>query len=479
MRTRSWVLSLCCLLSLSLTAEAGTRVKPDAEGMAVMDDQTGQVVGRLALGPVREALVVGPVAYAALATGGLVAVDLSEPARPKVLHRFAEGGQFIQLLVQGERLLAIEARHELVAFTLKNPQKPEAALVTDVAPWVAAAPATTAPGVEAPASAPPTELARPAAVVHVVEVSQGRAIFDAGTNAGLEEGARVRILSQRLVWKPDLVSGGLKQVPSNEVVAVLRIEQAEETRSMAPLSRGDVVEVQDLALPTEEPVTERLFVSRRPPFQLRAGFHARPFLGLSTAAKPVGFLLDAFGSYYFTHVPAKVELSVSPLGLTFNARDRHYPSSVSAVAAYTTDYFEIGLGAGSLVGAPGPCVSSSNCESNTGLTINQLLRLGSIDGLNATWHSSIFSRPQEFVFGVGRGELNVPLTNRLGLFGGGGGGENGWAFGEFGVRTYVGGVGATGTVIISASLGYAAIFDGPQSESVGGPSVAFGMEWRQ
>ncbi|HYV46893.1 MAG TPA: hypothetical protein VFA20_18640, partial [Myxococcaceae bacterium] len=83
-----------------------------------------------------------------------------------------------------------------------------------------------------------------------------------------------------------------------------------------------------------------------------------------------------------------------------------------------------------------------------------------------------------FVFGVGRAELNVPLTRQLGLFGAGGAGENGWAFGELGVRTYVGGLGARGTVILSASIGYASIFDGPSNEAVGGPSVAFGCEWR-
>jgi hypothetical protein len=101
-----------------------------------------------------------------------------------------------------------------------------------------------------------------------------------------------------------------------------------------------------------------------------------------------------------------------------------------------------------------------------------------LDGLSFTWRSSIFSRPDRFVFGSGRGEANIPIGSHLGLFAAGGGGENGWAFGEGGVRTYVGGTGARGTLIISASLGYASVFDGPSSENAGGPSVAFGMEWR-
>ena len=46
------------------------------------------------------------------------------------------------------------------------------------------------------------------------------------------------------------------------------------------------------------------------------------------------------------------------------------------------------------------------------------------------------------------------------------------------MRTYVGGLGARGTAVLSASIGYASIFDGPSHETVGGPSVAFGCEWR-
>jgi hypothetical protein len=46
------------------------------------------------------------------------------------------------------------------------------------------------------------------------------------------------------------------------------------------------------------------------------------------------------------------------------------------------------------------------------------------------------------------------------------------------VRTYVNGVGAQGTVIISASLGVVDIRDGRSDDGVVGPSVAYGMEWR-
>ena len=90
----------------------------------------------------------------------------------------------------------------------------------------------------------------------------------------------------------------------------------------------------------------------------------------------------------------------------------------------------------------------------------------------ATARKTPYSSPQ------GKKGVAAPLTSRLGLFAGGGAGENGWGMGELGVRTWMSGTGAPGTLILSASLGYSAIFDGPSRDFVGGPAVGFGMEWR-
>jgi hypothetical protein len=50
--------------------------------------------------------------------------------------------------------------------------------------------------------------------------------------------------------------------------------------------------------------------------------------------------------------------------------------------------------------------------------------------------------------------------------------------GEFGVRTALGGAGGRGTVVLSSALGVSGIFDGPSRETVVGPAVSFGAEWR-
>ena len=235
---------------------------------------------------------------------------------------------------------------------------------------------------------------------------------------------------------------------------------------------GDLVELTTVEL------SERLLAPRRAPFQFRTGFEIRPFLGLEGTSKPVGLMLDAYLEWYLAPIPIVLAISGAPVSVAFGSSEAHYPGVIAFTAAYATDFFEIGLGVGALYGNPGPCEPFLACEVNTGFTINQVLRLGSIDGLNLEWHSSIFSRPNQFVFGVGRGVISVPLNSRLGLFGAGGAGENGWAMGEFGVRTALGGAGGRGTVILSASLGVSGIFDGPSREMVLGPAVSFGAEWR-
>ncbi|MFZ9888741.1 MAG: hypothetical protein ACO3JL_14670 [Myxococcota bacterium] len=59
------------------------------------------------------------------------------------------------------------------------------------------------------------------------------------------------------------------------------------------------------------------------------------------------------------------------------------------------------------------------------------------------------------------------------------------------MRSLFGGTGAAGTLVLTTSLGVSAVFDGPgeriddgfgnifyQRETVVGPAVGFGMEWR-
>lgn len=417
----------------------------------------------------------GPTLYVPLTSGGVAVIDTSVDGAPKLLTTVLEGRFITRLMLDGDRLIALETREEALVLSLAEPARPKL-VRSGSSP---SAPVVVAP-VESPAVVAPSP---PTAVGTVTEVVGGRVIFEGGTEKGFRKGVRVQILSQRKVPKPDLVTGAIVEVPSGEVTAVLAIEQADAARAMAILGRGDVAEKGDRVELTNDAVSERLFFPRRAPFEWRFGFVVRPFLGLEGTTKPVGIIVDAFVSWYPTTLPLSVTAMAAPFGFVINSKEPHYPGTFSLMGGYSTDYFEIALGAGALTGNVGPCFPNelgvTVCEVNTGFTINQHLRLGSIDGFHLAWYSSIFSRPTQFVFGVGRGEVSIPLTSRLGLFAGGGGGENGWAGGELGVRTSLGGAGAPGTVMLRASLGYSALFDGPTREFVGGPAVSFGMEWRQ
>ncbi|MDP1825252.1 MAG: hypothetical protein Q8L48_18485 [Archangium sp.] len=422
---------------------------------------TGSPEDELSLGPVLSRVSRGPVTYLALESGGVAVVDTSG-ATPRLVGRLAEGRTFSQLVLSGDALLALELRQEVTTFSLAEP----------LAPIVAR------PGVQAVVTAPAAPPPGPTPRAKVTAVTDGRVLFDGGTGMGFVKGSRLRVISQRPEMKPDLVTGQQVSAPSGAITAVLEVEDAQPGRAMAMLGRGDTAEVGDLVEPTSAELSERLLAPRRAPFRFRTGFEVRPFLGLEGQSKPVGVMLDAYLQWYLHPIPVVLSLSGAPLSVAFNSREAHYPGVIAFTAAYATDFFEIGLGIGALYGNPGPCEPFLACEVNTGFTINQVLRLGAIDGLNLEWHSSIFSRPNQFVFGVGRGVIAVPLNSRLSLFGAGGGGENGWAMGEFGVRTAVGGAGGKGTIILSASLGVSGIFDGPSRELVLGPAVSFGAEWR-
>jgi hypothetical protein len=490
MRCLTRTLALTTLLSSSL-AHADDPAGPPPAATPTLD-----------LGVVVSEARVGDVRYLALQSGGIAVVDDGEDG-PRVVATLLAGQAVSRLLIVDGRLVAFVVSESVQQFDVSVPAAPTVAL-----PTMPLAPTPVAPP-PAPSPPPPSRVdeatrpktddpQRPRIVGRVVEVSEGRVIVDHGVIAGFVRGARIKVIAQRLVKKPDLQAGGVAMLPSNEVTAVVALEEAEDLRSMAILGRGDVAMPGDLVELTEAPLSESLFLPRRAPFNWRFGFVARPYLGISgDGTFPVGILADGYVTYTFDDLPLTLFAELSPVGTAVLGKEAHYPLVTAVGAAYTTDFVEIGLGGGALVGNRGPCfpnevgfdtngdgipdqfrTEGETCEGNTGATFNQVLRLGALDGIHLKWSSSIFARDTGFVFGVGRGEVAVPVSSRLGVFGGGGAGENGWGYGEVGVRSFFGGAGTPGTLMLQASLGGAAIFDGPSREVIGGPSVAFGLEWR-
>ena len=455
----------------------------------------------LSLGVVVDRVVIADVHYLALATGGVAVVTMVD-GRWVLSQTLLPGQAVSHVMVDGSRLHAFVVAESVTSFDVRSPGTPVLALPT-MSSIVSPPPPPPPPSPPSPPSPPlplSTTTAARAIVATVVEVREGRVVIDHGSSAGFERGVRVKVISQRLVKKPDLEAGGVAMRPSNEVTAVVALEEAEAGRAMGILGRGDVAMPGDLVEVTEAPLSESLFLPRRAPFHWRLGFVVRPYLGIGGGGTfPIGVLADGYVAYTFEDLPISLFVEASPVGTAILGNEAHYPGVFTLGATYVTDFVEVGLGGGALIGNKGPCAlivdeidtdgdgitdqfrerrDERSCEGNTGATFNQVLRLGAIDGIHLKWSSSIFARDTGFVFGVGRAELAVPVSSRLGLFGGGGGGENGWGYGEIGVRSFFGGTGAPGSYMLQASLGGAAIFDGPSREVIGGPLVAVGMEWR-
>lgn len=489
-----------CSFSVAAAAES-----PVDAGDPVVDPVVDAAIdasidlGALDLGPLSAQVRQGSLLYVARQSGGVTIVDVGDAAHPVVVGAFLAGTVVSRLFSDGDRLTVLVLFEEAKSFSLADPKNP-APVAPALSTWTPSTSTTTTTSATSttstPATTTPPVKAQPG---RVLEVVNGRAVW---SGVGFKVGTRVKIISQRLVEKPDLENGGTALVAAGTVSAVIDVEEVSAERGMGVLGRGDVAFVGDVVETTELPLSESLFLPSRAPFTWRLGFHARPFFGLGSSGFPVGALVDGYVHYSFADLPIAVSLELAPLGGAVFGNDAHYPGVLALGGSYVTNWFELGLGVGGLIGNDGPCtpiteidpdgqvkvVGEPVCEGNNGFTFTQALRLGALDGIHLAWSSSIFARAGGFVLGTGRAELGVPVSSRVGLFGAGGVGENGWAFGEIGVRTMLGGTGGPGTMILSASLGGAGVFDGPgelvfpqgpaESDVVAGPAVGFGMEWR-
>ncbi|RKH39804.1 hypothetical protein [Corallococcus llansteffanensis] len=426
----------------------------------------------LGLGPVLDAVAHQGVTYAALGRGGIAVLKL-DGAAPQLVRRLEEGRRFVRLVVVGQSLLAIEQREEAHAFSLATPEQPQPdSLASALGATRDLTVVTEAPPTRAPQQPPPATGAR----LTVTAVKDGDVTLSGGDTAGLREGARVRVRTQS----------------SREVV--LEVVETREDSALARLGRGEAVRVGDSAVVTDAPATARLFFPEPGVPHLRYGFHARPFLALDAttrlgrSARAGGLLLDAFVAWRPGELPLVLSAQLEPVGFGLGTGLRHTPGSAYVAVAYATDFLEVGIGAGALFGQKEcsaeldpdtylPIEGKNVCASNAGPSVQQVLRLGALDGFHIAWSSSILSRENQFRFGSGRGEVQVPLTPSLSLFGAGGGAASGWNFGELGVRSFLKGTGGAGTTVFSASLGIVSLSDGT-GEALTGPSVSIGIERR-
>ncbi len=214
---------------------------------------------------------------------------------------------------------------------------------------------------------------------------------------------------------------------------------------------------------------------------------ARPLLPLGTIG--AGVIAHASTSYHFER-PIEVGLVVEPLAGALT-NDRNVGSvGVTGFVAYDHAYFALGLGLGvtslSEVVFDGDGLPTSQDRA---LLIAQLARIGALDGLHLVVRNSFAVIEDEFDYNGTVVRLQVPVSDSISVFGGGGGAQ-GFAFGELGVRFRALGSGAADTLFVDLSAGGGRV-DGTidvddcglgvpcrSTDSYGGPLVGVGLEYR-
>ncbi len=434
-------------------------VEPTPDGIRLVTQVNGlpQELSNLKVGPVKDILRHGTVVYAALEAGGVVVIDAENASAPVVTAHLAEGQHVVQFAHQGvSTLIAILEDKGAVSFNASDPLHP--------VPLEAGTQSPTPFGGKG----------------RVLAVRDGAAAIEGGTAAGFYAGEHVKIVSRAHLSPQDQLAEQAGLVPQGTTTAVAALERVEANRSIARLGRGDEAVPGDEVLGTGESLSESIVVPRAIPFEWRVSFTLRPFLDVSDSEDTVGLLTGAMVAYYFAGAPLRIEAGVEPLGLALGGSVQHDPVIAVLDLAFTSSFFEFGIGTGfSVLAQAGMENYETGAYTSAGTQIDPLivevLRIGQLDGFNVTWHSAVASTSGGFQFRAGDSELNLPITTRVTIFMDGGGGS-GYAFGDLGVRTYIGGVGGPGTTIVSLGLGGAGILDG--DKQILGPSLLLGAEFR-
>ncbi len=304
------------------------------------------------------------------------------------------------------------------------------------------------------------EVEEPLVFFKVTEVAEGKLVLGAGLIQGYLPGKSVRIF--RPLEQPD---------PNNprathELLAVVRVEAAEEHQSTAWLGRGEQARVGDLIDLTVENPSSTHLAPHRSRFNLRGGFYLRPVLG-----NGFGMLLGGMVAYQAPDSPFSYAASLEPLSVGLGVPPA---LRLTASAAWSMTYFELGAGLGLM---PGPnCGGFGSCAPVT-VYFQPLLRLGGLDGFHLGLAAGF-----ALAGGYGSGypvsfdaDLNLPVNRSLELFAK----ANVAQFFEVGFsaggRLFTQGTGDRGTVIYSAALGFSGITFG---DYLSGLTVTLGAEFR-
>lgn len=381
--------------------------------------------------------------HVACGPDGAVEVALGPPLTI-VARRVFEGAVTGHFILDGEvwvRLARVEAR-PLVAASAIAPPGPGS-------PGPIAVPTSPAPPVRH-ATAPRLPL---------LERHAGRVIIGAPADLELTRGQHIELFVERTV---DL--GGGAAATREQRVAIGVVAAVGEGRAEVDLGLGERIPAGALARPTSAPLTASMFVSPRLTDLWELRFALRPFLALGT----VGFgMVDDLRATYRFEAPVALHLVLEPAGVGIADDGNILALAGNLVATYDSALFEVGLGLGwsAVNGDLGWGADEASAGGDyefrrvkDGFSLAQLARLGAVDGLNITILNSFLLYDDRFNYGGTRATVQVPVSEHLWFIAAGGGGSSGYAFGEIGLRVLVAGNGDHGTVLLTPTLGGAALF---------------------
>ncbi len=270
---------------------------------------------------------------------------------------------------------------------------------------------------------------------------------------------------------------------SNAVVGI--VSKVMSDHSWVDVGMNETVKVGETALVTAASVT----ASRSAPdrvtgvWELRAIL--RPMLNLgSFGGGLLGEVSAASRSKHFHY-----GVQTAPFGIAGSDNAGVATASAFIFGAFDSKVFSAGIGlGGQTVNKP-----EFGTDKGSGMSLVQLLRIGAVDGLHlmSRTRAVVFRSRTEFSSLELQGQLSVARDSWLILRGGGG--IEGYGYGEVAVRNLLRGNGGAGSVFLELSVGGASIFqdyvesDSPivpagsqprVNEEVAGPIAGIGAEWR-
>ena len=372
------------------------------------------------------------------------------------------------------KLQVLEARPLTSAGSAGAVQFPAAPPAPAPPPATAAAPSPPAP------APPPPPAAAPPGIGRVLKSEPGDVVISLGSRDGVGRSDRIELALEH----PD---GDAEEdaALSREVLAIGVVTNVTERSAKVRLGVNESVPVGALAIRTRASITGSLSAPPRVTDITSLELMARPFAALGELGG--GILLSGAIGHRFGHLHLWAVLDPLAAAAVEN-QDGVTAANAALMISYDSQYFEMGLGLGAQT------VNSMNfVPPGSGLTVEQVLRLGPQDGLNVTARTSIVLFYSQFDFGGMVATAQFPVTRGYWLQLGGGGGNVGYGYGEVGLRVLASGNGLAGSKFLTVTAGGAAVFRSgscsqlidsfgsvscTQSVAFGGPMAGLGGEWR-